>query len=160
MWRLETTAQPPGLQNITALHRFPRRPDEGALRAALARLVDRHEALRTGIAVTDGEPSQVVAGTAAVELTVTQVEDLKEAVAEHNAEPFDVARPPLFRVGLFDVDGGSSVLVVTIDHVVCDGTGIAVFVHELLALLAGTQRGACRRCRCSSPTSRCGSGRT
>lgn len=141
MWRLVTTAQPPGLQNITALHRFPRRPDEGALRAALAHLVDRHEALRTGIAVTGGEPSQFVAGTAAVELAVTHVGDLPQAVAEHNAAPFDLARPPLFRVGLFDVAGGSGVLVVTIDHVVCDGTGIAVFVHELLetyeALVAG-----------------------
>jgi non-ribosomal peptide synthetase component F len=142
MWRLVTTAQPPGLQNITALHRFAGRPDEAALRAALAHLVERHEALRMGIAVAGGEPSQFVAGTAAVDLTVTKVDgDLHEKVAEHNAAPFDLARPPLFRVGLFHPASAESVLVVTIDHVVCDGTGIAVLVHELMAvyeaLLAG-----------------------
>src|SRR3712207_7567151 len=45
-WALETAATPPGLYNVTALHRFEAPVDEQALRRALAYLVERHEVLR------------------------------------------------------------------------------------------------------------------
>ena len=130
MWGLETAAVPQGLYNVTALHRFDRPPDAGALRRALTLVVDRHEILRTGFTVEAGRPYQSVAPAAEVELVVA------DSIAEQDAMPFDLARPPLLRAGLYD-----RCLAVTLDHLVCDGTGAAIVMGELLqayeAALAG-----------------------
>jgi amino acid adenylation domain-containing protein len=137
MWALEAAADPPGLYNITALHRWEAPVDEDVLRAALAYLVDRHETLRTRFGVDGDRPYQEVADAAAIDLTVTDLvpsgpADVHAAVAAQDAAPFDVTRPPLARAGLFRLVDGSSVVAVTFDHLVSDGNGVAIFMPELL----------------------------
>ena len=61
MWGLEAAADPPGLYNVTALHRFDGPVDESALRRALAHVADRHEILRAGFGVDGDGPYQFVA---------------------------------------------------------------------------------------------------
>ncbi|MDP9386805.1 MAG: condensation domain-containing protein, partial [Actinomycetota bacterium] len=140
MWALEAAADPPGLFNVTALHRFDRPVDEGALRDALAYLVERHEILRTAFVVESGRPWQAVAPSAPVELAVTDLaatpaperdEELQRLIAEADARPFDLARPPLVRAHLFHLDDNSSALAVTMDHLVTDGTSASIFMNEL-----------------------------
>ena len=121
MWGLETAAVPPGLYNITALHRFDQPVDTGALRRALGFVVDRHEILRTGFAVEDGRPYQFLAPASQVDVVIAG------SIAEQDAMPFDVGRPPLLRAGLHD-----RCLAVTLDHLVSDGTGAAIVMSELL----------------------------
>jgi amino acid adenylation domain-containing protein len=121
MWELEAAAVPQGLYNITALHRFDRPVDLEALRRALAYVVDRHEVLRTCFAVEDGRPFQFVEPSASVELLAA------DSIAEQDAMPFDLGRPPLLRAGLYD-----ECLAVTVDHLVSDGTGAAILMSELL----------------------------
>ena len=135
MWGLETVAVPQGLYNITALDRFEEPVDADSLRRALAYVVDRHEVLRCGMVVEDGRPRQVLAAAVPVELAVADIgeEELQERIAEQDALPFDLARPPLLRAGLYRLDAGPHRLAVTLDHLVCDGTGAAIFMSELLA---------------------------
>ena len=142
MWALEAAADPPGLFNITALHRFEGPVDEGALKDALEHLVERHETLRTSFGVEDGRPWQSVAEAVPVELSTTDLAgapageregELERRVAEQDARAFDPARPPLFRAHLFHLGDTSSRLAVTFDHLVCDGTAVTVFVRELTA---------------------------
>ena len=134
MWALERAADPPGLYNITALHRFDGPVDVDALRRALAAVVGRQETLRTGFGVDGDAPYQSVVDAGEVEVDVAVVEG---TIAEHDAAPFDLARPPLFRAGLFPEPHGSTRLALTIDHLICDGTGAAILVSELLDALAG-----------------------
>ena len=140
MWGLEVAADPPGLYNVTALHRFDHRADEEALRMALAHLVDRHETLRTSIVVEDGLPAQAVAPRLPVGLEVADLgttphaereREVRRRTAEQDALAFDLSRPPLFRAQLLHLDQTSSQLVVTLDHLICDGTSAEVFVTEL-----------------------------
>jgi amino acid adenylation domain-containing protein len=136
MWALETSASPPGLYNITALHRFVGPVDERALREALAYLVDRHEVLRTGFGVESGRPHQRISEPRPVPLEVTDAAsdleaELQRLIAEQDAVPFDVARPPLVRAGLFLL-GSSARLALTVDHLICDGNGISILMRELL----------------------------
>jgi amino acid adenylation domain-containing protein len=127
MWALEVAADPPGLQNVTALHRFDPEVDLDVLQRALDHVVGRHEILRTGF--VEG-PSQFVGSVAGVPLLVATSE---QTVRDQNAEPFDLARPPLVRACLYP-DG---LLAVTFDHLVCDGTGAEIFLGELLAVYEG-----------------------
>ncbi len=129
MWELEATATPPGLYNFTALHQFDGPVDVDALRDALAYVVDRHEILRAGI--TDG-PAQFVVPSVTVDVAIAE-----GSVAEQNAAPFDLARPPLLRAGLYPLDDGTTQLAVTFDHLVCDGTGAEIFLSEVLVAYRG-----------------------
>ena len=143
MWELEQAADPPGLYNVTATHRLARPVDEAALREALDHLVRRHETLRTSFVVGAGGPAQVVAEDAAVDLTISDLTGLPgdlratEArcrTAHQDVTPFDVACAPLFRVQLIHLDDAASEVVVTFDHLVCDGTSIEVFMRELASV--------------------------
>jgi len=150
MWALEAGASPPGLFNFTVLHRLGVPVDKDALRHALAYLVARHQVLRSGFGVEAGKPNQVVVPTAEIELAVTDLRsepaagrqaELQRLIAEQEAAVFDLARPPLARVGLFRLDGRSTCLAVTVDHLICDGTGAAIFVSELVAAYEATAAG-------------------
>ena len=137
MWDLEVAAAPPGLYNITALHRFDAWVDVALLRRALATVAERHEPLRTAfVPGGDGRPRQVVAADINIDLRVAEGGgDPTGRIAAQDALAFDLARPPLWRAGLFPLDGGGARLAVTLDHLVCDGTGAAIFMAELLAVL-------------------------
>ncbi|HEX2273703.1 MAG TPA: condensation domain-containing protein, partial [Acidimicrobiales bacterium] len=140
MLRLELEAQPAGLYNVTALHRFSTPVDHGALRRALEYMAERHESLRSGFAVDADGPYQFVAPTVAVELTFSEIDVADEAeaeaelhrrVAEQDAAPFELASPPLFRAELISLGAGHSQLAVTFDHLIVDMTSAYIFLGEV-----------------------------
>ena len=152
MWRLETRADPPGLFNVTAQHRFSEPVDIEALSRGLAYVVDRHEALRVSFHGGADDPYQVVAPSLEVELgecdlAAVPVEDREAALhrrlGEQDAEAFDLAVGPLLRACLYRLDAHRSVVAVTFDHLVCDGTSAYIFLSELTAayeaFAAGTE---------------------
>ncbi|MDQ3932785.1 MAG: amino acid adenylation domain-containing protein [Actinomycetota bacterium] len=142
MWQLEAAADPPGLYNITAQHWFSCPVDEDALRRALARVVERHETLRTSFHTASGGPYQVVSASLPVELSVSDLRSVPERerereyhrrIASQDAAPFDLAQAPLFRAHLYRLADDRSVMAVTFDHLVCDGTSAYIFLGELSA---------------------------
>ncbi len=153
MWQLEKTADPPGLFNVTAQHRFAEHVDERALRAALERLAERHETLRTSFHTgSAGEPYQSVAQGVAVDfasedlssVAAGQLDEVRHRqVGVQDAQAFDLGRAPLSRSRLYRFADGSGVLAVTFDHLVCDGTSAYIFLSELVvcyeAVVAGSE---------------------
>jgi non-ribosomal peptide synthetase component F/acyl carrier protein len=142
MWRLETTADPPGLFNVTAQHRFSGAVDITVLNEALAYVVERHEALRATFQPGDDGPYQVIARSLEVELAVCDLETVaaedREAafhqrLGVQDAQPFDLGEGPLLRACLYRLDPGRSVVAATFDHLVCDGTSAYIFLSELTA---------------------------
>lgn len=145
MWRLETAADPPGLFNVTAIHRFDRPVDLDAMRRAIEYLTARHEALRASVHSSHAGPYQTVAPPLALELEIREVDshpELRESLAGQDAEPFSLESPPLWRVGLHRLDPDHSVLAATFDHLVCDGTSAYVFLSELNAAYEAIAAGA------------------
>ena len=126
MWELEAAADPPGLYNVTALHRFDH-VDVSRLQQALDQVVARHAVLRTGFA---DRKSQFVAPIPGVPVVLAGPD---QTVAAQDAEPFEPSRPPLVRPVLYP-DG---LLAVTFDHLICDGTGAEIFLTELLDAYEG-----------------------
>ncbi|THC44760.1 non-ribosomal peptide synthetase [Streptomyces sp. A1499] len=115
--------------------------DAGLLRAAVAEIVRRHEALRTTFRSRAGAPVQVVHHHLALDVPETDLSgprhtdaDRRKWIDDALAEPFDIGSGPLLRVRLLRTGPDRSVLVVAMHHLVSDRWSIAVFLNELSEL--------------------------
>ncbi|MEV0493745.1 non-ribosomal peptide synthetase [Streptomyces atratus] len=115
--------------------------DAAVLRAAVAEIVRRHEALRTTFRVEDGVPVQVVHHELTVDIPEIDLRDESFTDAERQrqidealAEPLDIATGPLLRVRLLRTGADESVLVTAMHHLVSDRWSTAVFLFELSEL--------------------------
>ncbi len=119
-------------------------PDAEVLRAALADLVARHDALRTAFVWDVGtQPLQVVRAKAELPMTLTDLRDRPDrveataaaALAEERSAPLDLRRAPLARVRALRVTDGEWRLITTHHHLVLDGWSVPILHAELAALL-------------------------
>ncbi|MFF4097585.1 amino acid adenylation domain-containing protein, partial [Streptomyces sp. NPDC001834] len=132
--------------NITGALRLTGDLDVAALRAAMAGLVARHEALRTTFDSVDGRGVQSVHAPEDIDVPVRTValsapEDLDAALAAEAAIPFDLRTGPLVRALLVRLSECEHVLVLAMHHIVTDGWSMGVITRELSALYAAAVRG-------------------
>ncbi|MFC4079019.1 amino acid adenylation domain-containing protein [Amycolatopsis samaneae] len=116
--------------------------DETALERAAAEVLRRHEALRTGFLMTSAGLVRQVRPETAVPLHRMDLRALPETDRADEAdrrlraladEPFDLARPPLLRIGLARISGTGWRLMVACHHIVSDGRSQVVLLHDLAA---------------------------
>jgi len=118
---------------------------EGAINA----LVARHDALRAGFRFTpDGEIGELfVLPTATVELNRVLLSDgspsvRSQLILQHAAETLDahlpLSEPPLMCARLCRFSKDHAVLIMAIEHLVCDGTSLDLIFDDLAAALSGT----------------------
>ena len=113
-----------------------------ALQRALARIVARHETLRSRFA-QHGDDAQVLI-VPAEDVLPLQVQDLRrhpqpqqalDALIHGEASaPFDLERGPLLRGRLVVMADDHHVLLLTLHHIVSDGWSMGVLTRELMAL--------------------------
>jgi len=116
--------------------------DVAALAAAIDRIVERHEALRTTFRMTGDGPVQVVAPylplcLPRVDLSHLgndrrQKENLRLAAAE-SLRPFDLATGFSLRITLLRLAPCEHLLLLTFHHIVSDGWSVGVFLRELVS---------------------------
>ncbi|WP_122630797.1 non-ribosomal peptide synthetase, partial [Pseudomonas viridiflava] len=113
--------------------------DVTALTRALARIVERHETLRSRF-VASGDSAQVLFVPTPADARLL-VEDIRHAPLSLEAclraeavAPFDLAHGPLIRAHLLQVADERHVLLLTVHHIVADGWSMGVLTQELLAL--------------------------
>ncbi|HEY2740087.1 MAG TPA: condensation domain-containing protein, partial [Thermoanaerobaculia bacterium] len=122
------------------------------LARTLREVVRRHEALRTVFSALGGKVRQVIlppAGFANDLIDLIDLIDLTalppalrepvavERIAEEARRPFDLARGPLLRAGLWRLGTTDHLLLLAMHHIVSDGWSLGVLVHEVTALYAG-----------------------
>ncbi|AWV08514.1 non-ribosomal peptide synthetase [Marilutibacter maris] len=122
--------------------------DVDALRLTLARIVERHEVLRTCFVENEGEPMQRILPARAVPplpMFDLRGDDARSRVWEHlrdeSEAPFDLASGGPLRMRLLRTGEDEHVLVVTMHHIVSDGWSNAVLVRELGEIYAATVDG-------------------
>ncbi|MCE0464976.1 non-ribosomal peptide synthetase, partial [Pseudomonas uvaldensis] len=118
--------------------------DRVALKAALDRLVARHESLRTTFERRGEQPVQIIAPADCGFVLAEQ--DLRSLPYEQaslsasrigNSEalaPFDLSRGPLIRGRLLRLSDDEHILLITQHHIISDGWSVGVLVRELAAL--------------------------
>ncbi len=148
IWMAARTSPSPVALNITDAVRAGRPLDTGLLRQAVAALAERHEVLRTRVAVIGGTARQVVMDRLpdGPPLSVVRVGPTDEAVAEAvtaaHSEPFTLATGPLFAVRQLTGHPGGDILVITAHHLVYDGDSAALVARDLLAGYDALEAGA------------------
>ncbi|OPA89014.1 non-ribosomal peptide synthetase, partial [Pseudomonas fluorescens] len=120
-----------------------------ALRRALARIVARHETLRSRFA-QQGDDAQVLI-VPAEDVLPLQVQDLRRhpqpqqaldaLIHGEGSAPFDLERGPLLRGRLVVMADDHHVLLLTLHHIVSDGWSMGVLTRELMALYQAFSHG-------------------
>ena len=125
--------------------------DKPALRAALDRIVARHEALRTTFVKAEGQAVQVIApadtGFTLEERDLSSLPSNERlftadsmGVAEAH-QPFDLAQGPLARGCLLRLSEQEHILLITLHHIIADGWSLGVLMEELAALYSACSQG-------------------
>ncbi|MFD4457035.1 non-ribosomal peptide synthase/polyketide synthase [Nocardia sp. NPDC058480] len=156
MWFLNRFDRASVAYNIPFALRLSGALDTGALRAAMADVVARHESLRTMYPVSraagtdvDGTPMQSIVAAADAVASLEPIAmtdaDLPAAIRELAETTFDVTAEIPVRMRLFQVADTEFVLAAVIHHIAADGSSIAPFVADLMraytARLADTAPG-------------------
>jgi len=114
--------------------------DVQSLKESFEYIVDRHEVFRTVFRFSEGCLVQVVSRNAEVEfpiLCITVHEDIRtnqqinELIQTEATTPFDLVSGPPIRFSLVNVDRETHVLLITVHHIVFDGTSIGILLNDL-----------------------------
>ncbi|MBV8123374.1 MAG: amino acid adenylation domain-containing protein, partial [Paucibacter sp.] len=152
LWFIDQLDQAGGAAyHMPAALRLHGQLDRLALRAALDRIVARHEALRTTFANVDGTPLQRIApaevGFALTERDLAHLHGAEQALlieaisSDEAGQGFDLATGPLIRGQLLQLAGDEHLLLITQHHIISDGWSISVLVRELSTLYAAFCQG-------------------
>ncbi|MFE3446653.1 non-ribosomal peptide synthase/polyketide synthase [Nocardia sp. NPDC059180] len=146
MWFLNQFDADSVANNLTAALRLTGVLDRDALSAAVADVVERHEALRTTYPAVDGIARQQVlpADAVAIRLEADDIapDELDARIRAEAVAAFQVDREPPVRVGLLRLDADDHVLVVSMHHISADGWSIAPLTRDLMRAYAARCAGA------------------
>jgi len=148
LWILDRLDPGAHTYNMPFGYRIKGSVEAETLRAALAALVDRHDALRTLFLTVDGQAQPTIRSTIPWILERHDLRQSSDSEAELDAirlqeakKGFDLATGPLFRPVLIDLPGQEQVFLFTIHHIVFDGWSMRCFLEELQALYAAFEAG-------------------
>jgi len=133
LWLIEQSGQQRGAYNQAVVYRLRGRLDVARLELAFRRVMQRHEALRTRLVLTDGELWQEV--DASPEFTVERIDagiDAAERQLQEFSERFfSLADDLPLRVQLIRLGPDDHLLAIVAHHTAFDGGSGRVIVEEL-----------------------------
>ncbi len=143
LWFLDQLEPGSSAYNMPAAYRLTGQLNITALEQSLNEIIRRHEVVRTNFPSVDGQPSQAIASTITLTLSLIDLRDHpeteREALAQRYAieeaqQSFNLAAEPLFRVKLLRLGQAEYVLLLTMHHIVYDGWSYDIFFRELATL--------------------------
>lgn len=114
--------------------------DPERLNAAFRKLIARHEALRTSFDLYEGEPAQRIHQN--VDFTIERIQASEEEAEDRVLDfikAFDLAKPPLMRAGLIEIEPARHVLVVDMHHIISDGVSVNILMKDLSRIYEGNE---------------------
>lgn len=149
-WYLEQLGDGSPFLNVAVRWELRGAIRDETIETTLARILDRHEVLRTRLAERGGMPVQEVLPAAEFKLSVVDVrrmpaeahaEQVETYAVKSAAEPFDLSKPPLFRATLVRTGHSTADLLLTAHHSVFDGFSIGVLGHEFGTIAQALEAG-------------------
>jgi amino acid adenylation domain-containing protein/thioester reductase-like protein/non-ribosomal peptide synthase protein (TIGR01720 family) len=138
LWFLDQFDGPSPVYNIPLALRLRGQLDVGALGAALADVVNRHESLRTVFPAVDGVPQQRVIAADEADFSCDVIDaagwpatQLADAVGADARYAFDLAAEIPFRARLYTVAVDDHVLVLTMHHIAFDGWSLTPMFRDV-----------------------------
>lgn len=115
------------------------------LEAALNKVIDRHDVLRSAIVEIDGVAMQVVDQLATLKLAFEDLRhlsaELREAQLSHclcseAGKPFDLTQAPLMRATLLQIADDEHLLLMNMHHIASDAWSNAILMQDLMQAYA------------------------
>lgn len=150
IWLFERLQPGSGAYHVYGHYRLRGELDIDAVQRAWSELVRRHDALRTGFGEDAGTPYQSVRADVGFEVALSDLSawpaqereaQMRRALDAETQRPFDLARPPLLRVGVMRLDAHDHVLAVVLHHIVSDAWSRGLLYREFAALYAAYRAG-------------------
>lgn len=126
--------------NIPSLYKIEGNIDIEKLNAAVMRLVDRHEILRTHFSHYKDNFVQEIEESMVFEIGYQEVNEIEiTKLMEDFIQPFDLEKLPLMRMKIIrNAKNDESYLLFDIHHIICDGESVGIFFSELDKVYRGT----------------------
>jgi amino acid adenylation domain-containing protein len=143
LWFINQLQPGTATYNIPVAIHIPGKLNFSALVNSLNAVIKRHEILRISFALVDGEPVQKVVDV--VNFTLPQVDlqrldqqqqetEIKRLSLEIAQTSFNLGTAPLLTAKLLKLHPEKSILLLTLHHLVGDGSSINILVKELSAI--------------------------
>ncbi|UHA74537.1 non-ribosomal peptide synthetase [Paenibacillus sp. 481] len=114
--------------------------DRQRVHDAFAKLIARHETLRTEFALENGEPIQRIRSEVEFRVEYAQVraEEVEERIQDF-VRVFHLHEAPLIRIGLLELAHDHHLLLFDMHHIVSDGISINIVIQEFSQLYGGEE---------------------
>jgi amino acid adenylation domain-containing protein len=140
LYILQQSAPSSIFYNIPCLFELEGRFEKQRIKESFAKLVRRHENLRTGFHMVKGEPVQVIHNRVDFDIHYYESGQLnKEKFLEDFIRPFDLSRAPLLRIKVIKTAETEYLLAIDMHHIILDGVSIQIFIEDFMALYSGRE---------------------
>src|SRR5439155_12494354 len=134
LWFLDELLPEKGVYNIPAVWRLKGPLDVPALQRSVEWLMSRHESLRTRFVLSDGKPVQIIDPVQPVDLPVTELSAMPEAMGIINRyarQPFDLQARPLLRAHVLRLGAEEHVFLLNVHQIASDGCSMWILERDL-----------------------------
>ncbi|MDQ1350459.1 MAG: Non-ribosomal peptide synthetase [Acidobacteriota bacterium] len=140
LYVLQQLAQESTAYNLPMIMNLEGRVEEEKIEQILAKLVNRHESLRTSFEMIDEEPAQRVHPEVEFQLENSSVAThSSQDIIKNFIRPFDLSKAPLMRAGLIKTGERKHVLMVDMHHIITDGASDNILKKEFISLYSGKE---------------------
>ncbi|MFN6154496.1 MAG: amino acid adenylation domain-containing protein [Dolichospermum sp.] len=150
IWYLQQLAPESCAYNSFFILRFTGSLSATALESSFNEIIRRHEILRTGFTIVEGQPVQVISPSLTIRLEIIDLQNLplieRTSVAERLAalqynHHFDLALVPLIKTTLLRLTPEEHWLTINMHHIITDGWSFGLLLEELGILYAAFVNG-------------------
>ena len=148
LWFINEMAPDSPAYNVPLALRLKGDLDRDAMTTAMDKLIQRHESLRTRFGSESGVPFQVIDPTSPMTMGTADFSDRPDAESAALAaardelrRPFDLREGPIIRGWLGRIGPEDHVLLLTVHHIVMDGSSVGVIAGDLAELYSAAVAG-------------------
>ncbi|MBW4611881.1 MAG: amino acid adenylation domain-containing protein [Desmonostoc vinosum HA7617-LM4] len=143
LWLLDQLESGISIYNMSGAILLKGRLNFIALEASINEIINRHEILRTSLAIADGQPIQTIKNEFKFTLPTLDLRNLsaterqpevQRLLTQEQKQPFDLTKPGLLRVTLLQLGELEHLMLFTIHHIIADVWSRGVFFGELTVL--------------------------
>ena len=140
IWYLQQLAPESCAYNSFFILRFTGSLSAIALESSFNEIIRRHEILRTGFTIVEGQPVQVITPFLTIPLEIIDLQNLPLIERKYEAERlaalqynhhFDLALVPLIKTSLFRLTPEEHWLTINMHHIITDGWSFGLLLEEL-----------------------------
>lgn len=146
LWFLEQLETTGATYHITTKLHLQGHLQLTALQQSLDKIVERHEILRTRFVTHAGQPQVMIDPACPLDLPVIDLQgvsqqqqsaQLQQLFAQEAQTSFDLAQGPLLRIKIVQLGMEETIALVTLHHIIADGSSSQIFLGELIELYQG-----------------------